>query len=249
MAVTEQTPRNTSTAAAGATVFPYSFKIASSSDLEVTVDGQIKALTTDYTLSGVGNDAGGNVTFVTPLVGGEVVTRRRAMPLRRQTDYQNLGDLRADTINKDFDAVVMMVQQLADRIGSIADPPLRTSVCLSGPLSRTVNAGVSPPVAVLPMEDGKIYRVRVTGTCRFSSLSPGCVFRFYGATGFAGTATGMATWLPEGQMDPAYTIQGQFLRQEVLFGTEFIPPLSAGGLLDPCAVSVDMVVRLSLIHI
>ena len=48
MAVTAQTTRNTSTAAAGATVFPYAFKIAVASDLLVQVNGVTKTLGADY---------------------------------------------------------------------------------------------------------------------------------------------------------------------------------------------------------
>lgn len=117
MSVTAQTTRNTSTAAAGATVFPYAFKIATAGDLLVQVNGVTKTLGVDYTVSGAGVDAGGNVTFVTPLVGGEKVVRKRAMTIQRATDYQTLGDLRATTLNADLDAAVLMVQQLNELLG------------------------------------------------------------------------------------------------------------------------------------
>lgn len=124
MAVTEQTPRNVSTAAAGATVFPYSFKIVSKGDLRVEVDGVAKTMDVDFTVSGVGSDAGGNVTFITPLVGGETVARVRSMKYERPTDYQNLGDLRSATLNNDQDGPVLMIQQLAETIGRALHVPL-----------------------------------------------------------------------------------------------------------------------------
>lgn len=114
MSVTEQTPRNISTAVAGATLFPYSFKIIEASDLLVQVGSAVKTLGVDYTVSGAGDDAGGNVVFAVPMVGGEVVTRRRNMQLRRLTDFQNLGDLRSSTMNNDQDAPILMIQQVAD---------------------------------------------------------------------------------------------------------------------------------------
>lgn len=117
MSVTAQTTRNTSTAAAGATVFPYAFKIATAGDLLVQVNGVTKTLGVDYTVSGAGMDAGGNVTFVVPMVGGEKVVRKRAMTIQRATDYQTLGDLRATTLNADLDAAVLMVQQLNELLG------------------------------------------------------------------------------------------------------------------------------------
>ena len=114
MAVTEQTPRNVSIAAPGATQFPYSFKIISKADLLVQVNGVTKTVDVDYTVDGVGQDAGGTVTFMTPLSGGETVVRKRNMRYERATDYQNLGDLRSATLNNDQDAPILMIQQLAE---------------------------------------------------------------------------------------------------------------------------------------
>lgn len=141
MAVTEQTPRNVSTAAPGATVFPYDFKIIASTDMLVEVDAVAKTLGVDYTLSGVGLDIGGNVTFVVPLVGGETVVRKREMPFTRETDYQNLGDLRSPTLNNDQDAPVMMIQQLADDL----------SRALRLPISSTASAELPELVALMPL--------------------------------------------------------------------------------------------------
>lgn len=117
MAVTEQTSRNVSTAAPGATVFPYNFKIFDKHELLVMVDGVIKAVDVDFTVTGAGQDGGGTITFLAPMAGGETVMRRRNMKFERLTDYQNLGDLRSPTLNNDQDAPVMMIQQLDDAVG------------------------------------------------------------------------------------------------------------------------------------
>lgn len=114
MPVTNQVPRNVSTAAPGATLFPYAFKVLHKSHLQVTVDGVGKTVDVDFTVSGVGLDAGGDITFLTPMVGGERVMRRRWMPFERSNDFQNLGDLRSATLNNDQDAPVMMLQQLRE---------------------------------------------------------------------------------------------------------------------------------------
>jgi hypothetical protein len=145
MSVTEQTPRNVSTAAAGATIFPYGFVVASKADLLVKVDGATKTVDVDYTVSGVGVDSGGDVTFVTPLAGGERVERARDMPLQRLTDYQNLGDLRAETLNRDIDATVMMIQQLDGRIDEEASRSLQI------PLDSTANARLPALVPLAPI--------------------------------------------------------------------------------------------------
>jgi len=114
MSVTSQVPRNVSTAAPGATAFPYDFKVLSKFDLLVQVDGIAKVVDTDFTVTGVGLDAGGDITFLAPMSGGEKVMRRRNMAFERATDYQSLGDLRSPTLNNDQDAPVMMLQQLAE---------------------------------------------------------------------------------------------------------------------------------------
>ena len=115
MAVNTNAPVNKSDANGVTTTFPYDFRILDAGDLLVKVGSAVKTLDTDYTVSGVGDPAGGDVTFlVAPALG--VVERRRNMAFKRDTDFQNLGDLRAQTLNADQDAPVMMIQQLAQNL-------------------------------------------------------------------------------------------------------------------------------------
>ena len=79
MTVTAQTPSNSSTGNGATTVFPYTFKIISQADIEVSVDGVVQALNTHYTVSGAGDNAGGNVTFLSAPASGAIVVRRRNM--------------------------------------------------------------------------------------------------------------------------------------------------------------------------
>jgi len=114
MTVPVYTGPNTSIANGVTTTFPYGFKILAASDLLVAVNGLPRTLGTHYTVTGVGNPEGGNVEFLLPPAANAKVSRQRAMPYVRQTNYQNLGDLLASTLNDDQDAPVMMIQQLAD---------------------------------------------------------------------------------------------------------------------------------------
>lgn len=141
MSVTSQIPRKVSTAAPGATLFPYDFKVLSKFDMEVQVDGVTKTVDVDYTLTGVGLDAGGDITFLAPLAGGETVMRRRAMSYERANDFQQLGDLRSPTLNNDQDAPIMMIQQVADDVGR--------SIKL--PVSSTGSGDVSNFVPLAPL--------------------------------------------------------------------------------------------------
>ncbi len=95
MTVSSQTPINRSSGNGVTTVFPYTFKIISASDIEVSVDDVVKILNVDYTVSGAGVDAGGNVTMTTAPATGTTVVRRRNMVLVRSTDYQDQGSLPA----------------------------------------------------------------------------------------------------------------------------------------------------------
>lgn len=113
MTVPAYTGPNTSVANGVTTVFPYDFKILAASDLLVTVDGLPRQLGTHYTVDGVGDMDGGNVTFLVAPAANAVVNRQRAMPFTRLTDYQNLGDLLSSTLNDDQDAPILMIQQLA----------------------------------------------------------------------------------------------------------------------------------------
>jgi hypothetical protein len=147
MAVTDQTPANASTANGVTTVFPYSFRILDEADLRVT--GTIAGVTTvytlnvDYTVSGVGDASGGNVTFTTAPASGVVVLRKRAMAYTRAVDYQNNGDLIADELDDDQDAPVMMVQQLAE----VVDRALTVPEYLLG----TFDAELPEPAPLAPL--------------------------------------------------------------------------------------------------
>ncbi len=108
MSVTAQTPYRKFTAAPGATLFSTGFRLILASDLVVKVNGSV--VTTGFTVSSLGAGAGSDVTFGTPMTGGEIVELVRSVPKTRLTDYQQLGDYQASSVNNDFDRLVMMLQ-------------------------------------------------------------------------------------------------------------------------------------------
>lgn len=127
MAVPPQIPRNVSTATAGATLFPYDFKVLGKSDIQVEVNGEAREVDVHFTIDGVAQESGGNITFLVPLAGGERVMRRRNMEIKRDTDYQNLGDLRSPTLNNDQDQPIMILQQLNEALGRALMLPASTT--------------------------------------------------------------------------------------------------------------------------
>ncbi|MBI2798979.1 MAG: hypothetical protein HYX63_01630 [Gammaproteobacteria bacterium] len=114
MPVSAQTPLNTYTGNGVATVYAYSFYLLNAADLLVTIDGVTKALTTDYTVSGIKNPSGGggNVTFVAAPLNGSAIRIKRNMAYQRTIDYQDNGDFKAQLADDDADSITMLVQQL-----------------------------------------------------------------------------------------------------------------------------------------
>ncbi len=110
MTVPVQNPFTSSVANGVTTVFPYSFMIADEDDLKVVVDGVVQ--TSGYTVSGVGNPAGGDVTFTVAPANGLKVLRYLDPLLKRETDYQQFGDFLADTVNLDFDKIWLALQAI-----------------------------------------------------------------------------------------------------------------------------------------
>jgi hypothetical protein len=115
MAVNDETPIAVSTANGLTTVFPHAFTLLAAADLVVKGlrNGAVTTyvLGTDYTVSGVGTSSG-SVTFTTAPASGAVITRYRNTAIQRQTDYQDNGDLLADTINQDFDRLWLALQDV-----------------------------------------------------------------------------------------------------------------------------------------
>ena len=112
MPLTDQILVNSYTGNGVTTSFAYGFKIFANTDLKVTVDGITKALTTDYSVTGVGADGGGNVVFVLPPASLAVITIYSEATYSRATDYQDNGDLLAGTLDNDLDKTIRLTQQL-----------------------------------------------------------------------------------------------------------------------------------------
>jgi hypothetical protein len=119
MTITALPTRNEYTATAGQTVFNYTFKIFSSTDVNcyVTPPGQqandSADIVTINTVTGVGDEDGGSIE-IDPVSAGSLVTVISNITEERLTDYQNNGDYRASVVNEDFDRVVSIVKQLSD---------------------------------------------------------------------------------------------------------------------------------------
>lgn len=122
MSAPNQTPYIINNANGLTTVFPFEFYIINAGDIQVSINGTV--VTSGYSVSGVGNVGGGDVVFVTPPASGAVVMLERVVPTYRLTDYQDNGDLLADTVNKDFDRLWMAIQRAFIYLGLALRRPL-----------------------------------------------------------------------------------------------------------------------------
>lgn len=113
MTVAQQTPYNVAVGNAASTVFPYTWQALQAADIGVYLDGALKTLNVDYTVSGTGLLTGGNVTFTAAPAAGVKVTLTRNMVKYRPTDYQQVGDFQTAVVNPDIDRAILISQELA----------------------------------------------------------------------------------------------------------------------------------------
>lgn len=109
MTVPVQTGQNDYTANGVTTVFPYTFRIISQSDLKVYINDIL--VTIGYTVSGVGNNFGGNVTFSSAPVSGTAISLQRMLPVDQQLDLGEYTKFPAEAVERQFDRLAMIDEQ------------------------------------------------------------------------------------------------------------------------------------------
>lgn len=129
------------------TAFSYTNLIFASTDLKVYLDGELQG--SGYTVSGVGEAPGGNVTFsVAPDDGAEVVIVRR-VPNTQPTLLPSGGPFPAKSVERMSDRATIGVQQLASDLertvtlaeGSAAAPDLTLPDPVAGKALKWNDAG------------------------------------------------------------------------------------------------------------
>jgi len=111
MTVENNTSRNQYTATGGQSIFAYTFEVVETSDMAVLQNGTRLTNGVDYTVSGAGDDNGGNVTLTSGAISGDIITLYRDMPYDRTQDYQNNGPFLASEVNTDFDRLWLASEQ------------------------------------------------------------------------------------------------------------------------------------------
>jgi len=121
MTVISENRRNQYSCDGSQTVFPYTFRILDEEHIQVILTDSegaetILALTTHYTVSGVGDAGGGNVTTVATYASGNTLTLLRNVPFTQLTDYVESDIFPAESHERGLDKLTMIIQQFAERL-------------------------------------------------------------------------------------------------------------------------------------
>ena len=124
MTVSSSTNKVSYSGNGASTIFAYTFKIFDEDDLTVILrasDGTetVQTITTDYTVSGVEDDGGGNVTFVTAPASGVTVVIIREQPLTQGLDLVANDPFSAENLEASLDKLTFMVQQHEEELGRV----------------------------------------------------------------------------------------------------------------------------------
>lgn len=122
MTVSSSTSRVSYSGNGSLTAFAYTFKIFDEDDLTVILrasDGTetVQTITTHYTVSGVGDVGGGNVTFVTAPTATQTVVILREQPLTQGLDLVPNDPFPANSLEEALDKIVFMTQKHEEELG------------------------------------------------------------------------------------------------------------------------------------
>lgn len=122
MTVSSATNRVSYNGNGSTTVFAYTFKIFDEDDLTVIIRAAngtetTKTITTHYTVSGVGNSGGGNVTMLTAPASGETLVIIRELDLVQELDIVPNDPFPASSVEDALDKLTFMVQQHEETLG------------------------------------------------------------------------------------------------------------------------------------
>ncbi len=99
------------------TVFSYTFRILDDDHIKVEIKNSAgtiteQTITTHYTVSGVGDTAGGAITFVTAPASTDTIIFTRDVPIKQDTDYQENDTFPAESHEEALDKLTMIAQQI-----------------------------------------------------------------------------------------------------------------------------------------
>jgi len=112
--ISDVTRRVVYTGSAGVGPYSFSFEILANTDIAVYKDSTLLTLTTDYTVT-INSNGTGSVTLVTAATSANNITLVGDRAIARATDFVTGGDLFANSLNDEFDSLVIFSQQTDEK--------------------------------------------------------------------------------------------------------------------------------------
>jgi hypothetical protein len=136
--ISDVTRRVVYTGSAGVGPYSFSFEVLANTDIEVYKNTTLLTLTTDYSVT-INANGTGSVTLVSAATGSDNITLVGARAIERTTDFVTGGDLFANTLNDEFDSLVIFAQQIDEKAdrglkAPVTDP---TDVNMTLPVKAT----------------------------------------------------------------------------------------------------------------
>lgn len=146
MTITAQTSKTGPYSGNGTTtVFSYTFEVQDEAHLVVTLaDSQgvetVQVLNTDYTVSGVGNANGGQITMVVAPATGSTLTISRNIPITQEVDLENRRSVAPEVLEDAYDKLTQIAQDFSEQLGRSIKVPVSSTVS-----DTTISEAISGP--------------------------------------------------------------------------------------------------------
>lgn len=165
MTITSQTNVVTAQGNGVTTTFSYNFLMPDASDAVIiftnAAGSQTTLTPTQYTITGIGNSAGGTVTYPiggpSPIASGTTLTIARILPLVQETSISNQGAFYPQAIESALDYEMMVSQQIENTsqhalVTPIVDPAVPLPIPAAAQRANQILGfdGVGNPIAAQP---------------------------------------------------------------------------------------------------
>lgn len=146
-------------------VFDYDFEIPTGSGFvlvqTVTATGDQTIISTaNYSVSGIGNEAGGTFTYLpagSPVASGNTLTFLRQLPNTQQTSLGDQGNVYPAAVEGGLDWIVMQIQDLQEKVDRCFRIPVVDNNPSGGAQNVLVPAAQRANLALLFDTDGNPY--------------------------------------------------------------------------------------------
>ena len=190
------------------TIFSFPYKFLANGDLvvvEVSAAGveTVKTLTTHYTLTGVGNDAGGTVTMLVAPASGVTLVIYRETAITQEVDYISGDAFPAETHEGALDRLTVILQEMNSKVSRAIKVPVGDPSTYSTTFPAAADRKDLFPVFDL-----------TTGELEISSITQTQVASAVAAAYAAGSTADAVTFLQEGTGATSRSVQAK-LRESV----------------------------------